>query len=577
VANRVAQIQENLECENFYHISGVENPSDCLSRGILPSQLIDHDLWWKGPSWMCSQPESWPIKPFVPSKVTELPEVCSKSLVSVVQEPSSIYALFNRKSSWTRLLRVMIFVLRFMRILPCTKNVEVSQLETAERYVLFVVQQQHFSTEYTSLCKGVAISKPLRKLDLFLDKDNLIRIGGRLENANLSFDAKHPILLPKSDHVVDLLVDHYHKRNCHTGASLLSSIIKQKYWILSSRNVIRKRIGKCLPCFRTKPKSNHPKMASLPAYRVQECNKAFVHTGVDYAGPINTTLVRRRGQRSQKSYICLFSCLTTRAVHVELVSSLSSDSFLDAFKRFLSRRGPVSCLYSDNGTNFVGAKAQLQEMYRLLESEAHRSAFNNELLANKIVWKMIPPNAPHFGGCWESQIKSLKSHLYRVIGTQLLTYEELMTVLIQIEAIMNCRPLCLMGEDHNPEILTPAHFLMTSPLQCLPAPDVSAGNPNLLSRKHLLDSMVQSFWKKWRLEYLHSMQSRQKWCTAEAPIQVGAVVLVHMDDVPPLRWPLGKVEEVFPGPDGTIRVALVRTKTGCLKRPVVKLCPLPRQ
>jgi transposase InsO family protein len=439
------------------------------------------------------------------------------------------------------------------------------------------VQQFHFSKEYAALLKGQSLREPFKGLDLFIDSHGIIRIGGRLTNADLPYEAKHPVLLPKSDHLVNIIVKHYHLRNCHAGSNLLSSIIRQKYWIISSRNTIRILIRKCISCFRVNPKNTYPKMADLPAYRVQECTKAFTHTGVDYAGPISITLTRRRGQRCQKAYICLFSCLTTRAVHVELVSSLSSDAFIDAFKRFISRRGPVVCLYSDNGTNFVGARSQLAELYNFISSTSHQDALREEFLNNRITWKMIPPRSPHFGGCWESQIKSLKSHLYRIIGKQILTYEEMSTVLTQIEAIMNCRPLCLTSEEHNPEILTPAHFLMSAPIKYLPALDHSQDRASLLTRKQLLDSMVQSFWKKWRLEYLHSLQTRQKWCSETNPVQVGTVVLVHTDDAPPLRWPLGKIEEVFSGPDGVIRVASVRTKTGILKRPVIKLCPLPTQ
>ncbi|KAG6461368.1 hypothetical protein O3G_MSEX012582 [Manduca sexta] len=210
-------------------------------------------------------------------------------------------------------------------------------------------------------------------------------------------------------------------------------------------------------------------MADLPEFRVTEA-KAFVHTGVDYAGPIRITLTRRRGHHSQKAYICLFVCLVVKAVHIELVSDLTSDSFLAAFKRFISRRGPVSYLYSDNGTNFIGARAQLDELYKFLLDGRFQSVITNELSSRRIEWKMIPPRAPHFGSMWESNIKSLKTHLYRVIGNQLLTYEELQTVLIQIECILNSRPLNLVASDPYPEVITPAHFLIITPLQYLPAP-----------------------------------------------------------------------------------------------------------
>jgi len=317
-------------------------------------------------------------------------------------------------------------------------------------------------------------------------------------------------------------------------------------------------------------------MGDLPTYRVSAA-KAFTHTGVDYAGPIRITLARRRGQHTQKAYICLFVCMVTKAVHIELVSDLTSDMFLAAFKRFISRRGPVSCLYSDNATTYVGAKAQLDELYDFLISSKFNASLSSELLSRRIEWKMIPPRAPNFGGLWESNIKSMKTHLYRVIGSQILTYEELQTVLTQIECIMNSRPLSVLSSDPHPEVLTPAHFLMSTPLQYLPASDISNERVNLHERKKLLDSMIKSFWKKWHLEYLHTLQVRQKWATPDKPLEVGTVVLVEQENTAPLNWPLGIITQVFKGSNDTIRVAMVKTQLGTYKRAVTKLYPIPTQ
>lgn len=577
VSNRVANIHENLNAKHFFHIGGIENPSDCLSRGLLPSQLLTHNLWWHGPGWLAGNPNSWPLKSFTPSANSDLPEFNSKTLTAIVKEESFFNAMVLRVSSWKKLLHIMVYILRFIKKIHISKIMTLDHLNLAEIYIIRIVQQHHFAKEYNDLKKGQILSKPFGKLNLILDSNNIIRIGGRLSNADLSYEMKHPALLPKSDRVVDLLIDYYHVRNCHTGADLLNSFLKQKYWIISARNAIRKRVRLCNSCFRIHPRGPTPKMADLPSFRVCETPKAFTHTGVDYAGPIHVTLTRRRGQRSQKAYICLFTCLTTRAVHIELASDLSSDTFMSAFKRFLSRRGPISHLYSDNGTNFVGAKAQLNEIYSFTESSKFKEILNDELLNRRIVWKLNPPHAPHFGGCWESMVKSFKTHLYRVIGSQILTYEELLTVLIQIETILNSRPLTLLSEDPNIEVLTPAHFLMSTPLQFLPAPEISSQQVNLVTRKHLLDNLVQSYWKRWKLEYLHTLQVRQKWLTESKPIQVGMVVIIDQGDVPPLHWPVGRVEEVYPGSDGIIRVALVKTATGVIKRPVVKLCPIPTQ
>ena len=317
-------------------------------------------------------------------------------------------------------------------------------------------------------------------------------------------------------------------------------------------------------------------MGDLPSARVKP-SKAFLYTGVDYAGPFQITLKRGRGVRTQKAYLALFICMTTKAVHLELASDLSTSTFIAAFKRFLSRRGPCKTLHSDCGTNFIGAKSYLDDLHSFLVSTEYNDHLKKELADSAIDWKFNPPASPHFGGIWEANIKSVKSHLSRVIGNQILTYEEFSTVLTQIEALLNSRPLSWLSDDPNdPLPLTPAHFLTTTPLTSIPAQDVLDANPQQLSRPELLDSVVQHFWSRWKTEYLHSVQVRQKWNSPAQPVKVGTMVVVA-DKSPPLQWSLGVIQQVFPGHDGIVRVALVKTKTGCYKRPVVKLCPLPLQ
>lgn len=579
VANRVSEIQENLPAKHFYHIDGVTNPSDCLSRGLLPAQLIDHPLWWHGPPWAANPVSEWPVKSFSPSAQEENTLELKKShtfTITSIENNSPIYNLALKISSWPKLLRIVVYILRFTRKLSCSTVINSTELNIAEINVLKALQKKYFYADIQLIQKKKLCSSSIRKLNPFVDHNGLLRIGGRLTNANIPYENKHPVLLPRQDHIVDIIIDFYHRVNCHTGAHLLMSIIRQRYWILSGRNLIRKRVHACNFCFKTAPSNIIPPMADLPTARVQEA-KAFTHTGVDFAGPINITLSRRRGVKSQKAYICLFICLTTKAIHIELVSDLSTDNFLNAFKRFLSRRGPVSCMYSDNATNFIGAKNCLDDLYKFLEANSTNEVLRNEFNIRRIEWKTIPPRAPHFGGLWESNIKSIKSHLYRVVGTQLLCYEELLTVLTQIEALLNSRPLCLLSSCHYPEALTPAHFLMSSPIQHLPAYDMTKERISLLKRKELLDHLVQSYWKKWHIEYLHSLQMRQKWNSPANNILVGTIVLVHQEDASPLYWPVGVVEEIFPGKDGVVRVALVRTPSGNFKRPVVKLCPLPTQ
>ena len=197
-----------------------------------------------------------------------------------------------------------------------------------------------------------------------------------------------------------------------------------------------------------------------------------------------------------------------------------------------------------------------------------------------IEWRFNPPSAPHFGGLWESGIKSVKSHLSRVIGNQVLTYEELSTFVVQVEAMLNSRPLCSLSSDPNDlNVLTPGHFLTLEPLTAPPDSDLTFSKINRLSRWQLVQRLQQDFWKRWRDEYLHTFYQRSKWAQTRGPssIDIGTLVLVKNELVPPLRWVLGRIVELHPGKDNIVRVATIRTDKGLLKRPLVKLCPLPSQ
>jgi hypothetical protein len=574
VANRVAKIQKNLTPDCFFHVSGKENPSDCLSRGLTPSQLLTHPLWLQGPPWARLEQSQWPIKPFVASSEAEMPErkiIALPATTQLAEEPV-LYTLSKRMSSWQRYLRVIVYVLRFAKLLLSKGSVTVDDMRAAELGAIKAIQSVHFP-EYVEGGRAGKdnSSKAIQKLRPFVT-DGLLRVGGRLENSNLTFDHKHPFLLPRKDHVVNLIIDYTHRKNCHAGEKHLLSLLRLRYWILSARIIVRSRVQSCVPCFKARPKGiTPPTMANLPECRLQ-ISKAFAHTGVDLCGPLNVTMVRKRGAKSLKMYVCVFICLTTRGTHVEICSDLSSETFLNALKRFISRRGPVDTFYSDNATNFVGTVSHMKNLLKQGFSETVK----RELLENQIKWKFIPPNAPHWGGSWEAAVKSFKTHLFRVIGAQILSYEELYTLLCQIEAVLNTRPLGLLSADPSePAPLMPAHFLNTVPLRSLPAAEITEERIHRLSRYSLLENLVQSYWRRWSMEFLHTLQSREKWNTDSRPITVGTVVLIITDNAPPLHWPLGIVTEIYPGKDGAIRVVLVKTKNGTYKRPVVRLCPLP--
>lgn len=255
------------------------------------------------------------------------------------------------------------------------------------------------------------------------------------------------------------------------------------------------------------------------------------------------------------------------------MSDLSTNAFMAAFDRFVARRGLPAEVYSDCGTNFVGADKQLQV---LINSPAGRTALQDgRPVCN---WHFNPPSAPHFGGLWEAAVRSAKRLLIRVVGNHILSYEELSTVLTRIEAVLNSRPITPMSTDpHDFEVLTPGHFLIGQPLLAVPPKvpvDTKLGHVN---RWKLLDQCHQVFWRRWSTEYLTTLQAHAKWTSQTPNLAINDMVIIRDNQSSPLSWRLGHIVAIAPGADGVVRVARVLTQQGELTRPVVKLVLLPIQ
>lgn len=265
-----------------------------------------------------------------------------------------------------------------------------------------------------------------------------------------------------------------------------------------------------------------------------------------------------------KSYLAIFVCLSTSAVHLELVTDYTTEAFIAAYKRFTGRRGICATLHSDCGTNFVGADAALRQRFHSASREMRELA--DVLATDGTKWTFNPPSAPHFGGKWEAAVKSTKFHLLRTIGDSILTYEELNTLLVQIEAILNSRPLCPLSDDaEDCSALTPGHFLIGEALTVIPEASLAAQPTSHLSRWHLLRQKVEHFWTRWQAECLQRHQAISKWHYPSNEIKEGSLVLIIDERYPPAKWPLARVTKLHPGPDGLTRVVSVRTRASTFK------------
>lgn len=583
VATRVSKILDTISNENWSHVTGTFNPADICSRGALPSVLMASKEWFDGPAWLYTSYDQWPVKHIDHFKNVNVPEL-KQINITLVQSSNNkdknenyIYSVLQKYSSFSRLINVIARCRQFIdncRLSKSLRNTYVPtilNLSESHDAIIKSVQLEHFCEEINLLSKGRSVNS-LKNLNPFLDPLGFLRVGGRLTESNLPYGKKHPLLLPKKCHFTNLLIDHYHKIYLHVGPRTLQSLLCQKYWIVSARSVIRSRISRCVPCFKAKPTTLQPIMGNLPKFRCQDVH-AFHTVGVDIGGPFYTKESHRRNAKVHKSYLCLFVCCATRAVHLEALSALTTECFLATFDRFTARRGLCHTVVSDNGRNFVAAGKQLLEVANFYKQNLNQilHGFN----ARQINWKYNPPAGSHFGGLYESGIKSAKYHLKRVVGDRSLTFEELTTLFARVEAVLNSRPLTGLSSDPNEfETLTPGHFLIGRELLSVPEYSLTDEPTNRLTRWQIVQQASQKFWNLWRREYLHTLQQRYKWQKHCKNISVGDMVLIH-SEAPPLHWPLGRVTELFPGPDGIIRVVKVRTPTTEFIRPVVKLSPLP--
>nr|CAI5844027.1 unnamed protein product [Callosobruchus analis] len=581
VANRVSEIQGLTSSCEWYHIASEDNPADVLSRSLPPSQLENHNLWWHGPKWLTQENSSWKVSSNIKIdlSVPEQRKLASTTLLAGNNQ-NVVLNLIDKFSSFLRLQRVLAYVLRFLNSYKMQNKRRVGVLSREElddslRLLIKTVQLGCFEVEYNCLLKGkqVPTESNILALNPFMHQD-VLRVGGRLNNADKTFNAKHQIILPKGHKLTKLLLIYEHERLMHCGAQQLLYSIREKFWRLHARNTCKQVVRQCVTCFKVKPTEVAYLMGSLPEYRVNE-NLPFINVGVDYGGPFLVKTRTRSRTTPTKIYIALFICMTTKAVHLEPVTELSTDAFLSTLKGFIARRGKPINIYSDNGKNFVGTKNELNRMYEMIES--NHEVISNELSKDRINWHFIPPRSPAFGGIWEAGIKSSKFHLKRVIGLRVVTFENFLTILTQIEGIMNSRPLSPLSLDPGDlSALTSAHFLIGRSLTALPEGELTAIPDNRQNQYQKLQSLIQHFWPRWSKEYLTELQTRAKWKRDhKVVLKPGVTVLVKNEYLVICQWQLGQVVAVYPGPDGVVRVAEVQTTRGTSRRAVNKLCVLP--
>ena len=566
VGNRVAEIQSLTASDQWRHCPGTENPADLVTRGVSAEKLIHSRVWLHGPLFLETMlPDDSTVESSLESLAS--PEVHlevkieAKTLLSSSAAPVKVLDV-ERWSSFSRALRVVAWVLRFHSNLKevivnrLSGDLSFAELSKAKVVLLRSVQEQEYFAERQSLRESSSVSRhsTIFKLSPFVDQDGLLRVQGRLQLAGLSEAEKHPIIVPKG-HISLLLARHVHVSQKHGGVNQMLVALRSQFWVVGARNTCKKVKRQCMSCQRQDAGPGGQCQAPLPVLRVTPA-PAFSVTGVDHCGPLYCCDFPGR-----KFYVLLFTCAVVRAVHLELVEALSCEHTLYAVRRFIARRGMPSVIMSDNAKGFQAAGRQ---MVRSFGPEGPD-------------WKFIVPRAPWWGGFWERMVKSVKSALRKSLGRKSLTRVELETSLHEVEACINSRPLTYPdAEADSSGPLTPSHFLLGRPSVLAPASspgESELSQPDLRVRLEVRLQHIEHFWSIWKDQYIKNLPP----CTG-APVtsglSVGSLVLIHDENSYRLQWPLGVVLKLFPGRDGLVRSAEVKTAKNVLIRPIQRLYQL---
>lgn len=611
VAHRLAAIEEYSKVEDWRWVPTKSNIADAATRNV-PVDFDSRHEWFTGPAFLHEDPSDWPTeKPIATEETGEEKTTIVSQTCHIEQKISSSVPDPNRFSKWERLLRSTARVLQFIALCRKPKeqqvlykrtlrnpekdpdwrrnrtNTKTSQkidtglaalrpapepafvylpaehIRDAEDLLVKAVQEDSFGAELRDLRRGrdVARNSRLHSLPVEL-KNGVINLRSRIAaTEDVPEKTKTPPILDGGHRITQLYLEWTHRSLHHSGTELVVNEVRQHYWVLKLRPTVKQLIQSCLQCRIRKAQPPEPATGDLPRARLAHHERPFTYTGLDYFGPLSVTV----GRQHQKRYVALFTCLTSRAVHLEIAATLSADSAILALRRFAARRGCPAEIYSDNGTNMHGADREMRE------------AVKNEASRRGIVWRFITPSAPFMGGAWERLVRCVKTTLYTVLHDKHPHEEVLSTLLCEVEYTVNSRPLTHVSVNaEDDEAITPNHILLGGSSRLPSLGEFSEADID--SKKHWRRAQILAdlFWRRWVREYLPELQYRREPHGTAHRFELGDPVLIADGNLPRNTWPRGRIVAVYPGADGQIRTAEVQTAAGVLKRPTKKLVPLPK-
>lgn len=613
VANRVQIIRSMSSPLQWRYVETMENPADIATRGKAAKDLRKSS-WFNGPDFLrnSSLPVIDPVElPIVNNDPEIRPQVTIYST-----DHREIQGLgssrFDRFSKWVLLRRALANLMVKAKQLKARRKTSstsenrdarnsppnflaksrqlrlrpsATELKQAETLMIKTVQTDAFTSEMKALqqttlegssSKSSLTKSNIYRLDPFIDDDGVLRVGGRLRRVDQMFEEKHPAILPKNSYLATLVIDHYHNKVYHQGRQITHGAIRQAgIWIMGVSRMISKKIGRCVICRRLRGRNMTQHMADLPADRL-DTPPPFTNVGLDVFGPwIIQTRRLRGGAANAKRWALIFTCLNCRGIHIEVLETMETSSFICALRRFISIRGPPSILRCDRGTNFVGGKSELDHALHEMDHKAIANYANEQ----NCEWLFNPPHASHFGGIWERQIGTVRRVLDAMLlqlGPSQLTHELLVTLMAEVTGIVNSRPIATLPSDvDQPQPLSP-NMLLTMKMRPLLSPPGVFTPQDLYSRRYWRRAqyLADQFWTRWKREYLQAQQSRSKWNKQHPNLAVGDIVIMK-EDTHRNQWPLGRIVEAVKSEDGKVRKARIAIwKSGqkkCYFRPISEL------
>ncbi|XP_054091903.1 uncharacterized protein LOC105220591 [Zeugodacus cucurbitae] len=576
VQHRIAEILAATSISNWRWLPTKHNVADEATRANDRTDFNPAARWSRGPPFLQQDEQGWPSEDVIVTGNDEPDEELRSKFTLVIV--SHNFLDFNRFSSFRRLVRAVAWVLRFVD--NCRRRVQpdrcydltAKEVENAKRLLCRIVQREVYATEFQSIENGhdIAHDSKLLQLSPYKDEEGVLRVHGRIDAASwLPISTRRPIILPPDHQFTKLLVLHHHSAMWHQNIEATIGDIRRSYWVPRLRSLLRNVIASCAVCRLNKATPSAPWMGPLPSDKLTPHVRPFSYTGLDYFGPVTIT-VRRS---TEKRWVALFTCLTVRAVHLELAHDLSTDSCIIAIRNFVNRRGVPIRIRSDNGKNFVGADREAKRFTEVFN--CHR--LQSELSQKNIQWVFNSPFNPSEGGAWERMVQCVKRVLRQTLKEVSPKEHTLISFLIEAENVVNSRPLThlpITVDQEQP--LTPNDFILGAANTAqTPIADVDLEKTCLLRKQWRIARQLRDhFWKRWITEYLPTLTRRVKWCQRTKPLKEGDLVFICDPNVPRREWCRGRVEKVYPGIDGEVRRADIRTSGGLKRRAVSKLAVL---